>query len=265
MTREISSSQEHPQFRGIRIEDPALDNKKWKALALGTETIARLRRTEVHGELEKDGPLLVFSNHVHFLDVFALPWLAAHNANRSMRIVSRDTLLDPTIQESVAVLRRLGKLPERKMEEGEEVVLPDPQVTLFKKARANFLKSAGNPIPIHRGEIRPEFIEEVRNTLNDGQMVGMFAQETRSPQNDLSNVRGGPAVLIQRYFPDTPTQIVTMAHLAEPLRRPVMRISEPFSYTELSRDKKLELRAFSNMIKDTMYNQLVQDVPDLKR
>ncbi len=265
MGKELPSSQDQPRFRGIRIEDPALENSKWKTLVTGAEAIARLRRTEVHGQLLEEGPALVFANHVHFLDVFALPWLAAHTANRSMRVVARDTLLDPSIQESEAVLRRLGKLPEREMAEGEEITLPEPKVTLFKKARANFLKSAGNPIPIHRGEISAEFIDEVRESLEDGQMVGMFAQETRSPQNDLSNVRGGAAAILRRYFPDTPTQIVTMAHLAEPLRRPVMRISEPFSYRSLSPDGKLPLKAFSKMMKDTMYDQLIQDVPDLKR
>jgi hypothetical protein len=177
-------------------------------------------------------------------------------------MVARDTLLDPTIQESETVLRRLGKIPEKSMEEGEEVVLPEPEVTLFKRARADFLQKAGNPIPIHRGEIQASFIEEVRRTLDSGQLVGMFAQETRSPQNDLSNVRGGPAVLLKRYFPETPAQIVTIAHLAEPLRRPVMRISEPFTAASAEGQS---LKEFSGYFKDIMFDQLSHDVPDLKR
>lgn len=268
MGKEQPTSSDQRHFRGVRIEDPALDNPKWKSLVLGTEAFARLRRTEVHGQIIQEGPGLVFANHVHALDVFALPWLSNSNAHRSMRMVARDTLLDPTIQESEAVLRRLGKLPEQTLEEGEEVVLPEPNVTLFKKIRADYLKGAGNPIPIHRGEIQASFIEEVRETLEDGQLVGMFAQETRSPQNDLSNVRGGPAVLLKRYFPDIPAQIVTIAHLAEPLRRPIMRISEPFtanSYNEISSTGNIGLKEFSGIFKDIMYDQLSQDIPNIKR
>ncbi|HVZ58932.1 MAG TPA: hypothetical protein VG935_04240 [Patescibacteria group bacterium] len=270
-------------FFGNRIEDPALDNPGWKALAIGTEMAARLRLTQVEGALIHAGPGLVLSNHVNFLDIFILPWIATRTADRSLRIVSKDVLIHPEIKEDEKVLIRTGKLappmptPESDTLSGSPETDPNKtylytdtqplpkKPSIIKRVAGNLLDAAGNPILIHRGSLDPEFIDEVRETLDSGQLVGMFAQETRTPQNDISKVMSGPALLLRRYFPDIPAQVVTVAHQGELHRRPQVRISKPFTYHEISPDGKLSTKDFTEMIKDKMYNQLVQDVPDLNR
>ncbi|MBP6881989.1 MAG: hypothetical protein KBC15_00355 [Candidatus Levybacteria bacterium] len=265
-----------PTFMGKRIEDPALDNAGWKALALTTEAAAKLRLTKVEGALPEEGPGLVFSNHVNFLDIFILPWVATRTADRSLRIVSKDVLIHPEIEEDRRVLIRTGKITE------DEVLANDGQIhpyddqdsdasdgpktpSLIKRTAGNLLNYAGNPILIHRGELGSEFVQEVRETLDSGQLVGMFAQETRTPQNDISNVMPGPAILLKRYFPDTDAYVTTVAHQGQPLRRPQVRISEPFTYKQLSPKGDMTIKGLQGYIKDTMYKQLVKDVPDLKR
>lgn len=235
----MSVEQANKRFLGVRIEDQKIDNLAFKTTLVGADLISFLRRTEVEGSLPQDGPGLIIANHPDWTSIFILPWTAVHTAHRSMRVVARDTLINPQIKEDKEVLERTGK---------NDFLNNDSSklTSIARAALGSFLGTIGNPILIHRGSPRDETFEKIQDTLENDQLVGMFIQETRTPEWDLRNAMDGPA-FITIHNPDIPVYLLAMSHVGISLspknwHRPHIAISLPFTYNMIQPATKLSDR-----------------------
>jgi 1-acyl-sn-glycerol-3-phosphate acyltransferase len=230
-----------------RLQHEGFQNPAHYAALISGDLVARLRRTEVKGSLPPDGPAIVVANHSSGLDPAMLTWLG-ERAGRSIRIAARDTLLHPEIEEEEEVLIRTGKKDD----------LLNTTPGWKRQAMAKVIELTGNPIPVHRGKPAPSFFKEVRQTLRSGQMFGIFLQETRSPQNDLSKAMNG-AAYIARLNPEVPTYLVGITDIAmtkETFFHPKAFISQPLSYSEVNPDRQFSDEQVTEKLKHWM-SQLI--------
>lgn len=207
------------------------------------DLMARLRQTKVEGKLPAEGPAFVFANHASGYDPTVIMWLAEKTARRSVRIVARDTLLDPTIKEEEEVLDRTGK--------GKDLLNQQP--LWQKNIIAKTIQLSGNPIPVHRGKPGASFLKEVIREIKGGHMVGMFLQESRSEQQeDLSGAMNGAAGLA-RMFPDVPSYLVSLTNVSlskETFIGPQAIISEGLHYEETNPGGRLSDDEVTEIYKD---------------
>lgn len=130
-------------FLGVRLEDPGFDNSVYKLAIPVTRSINWLRRTDIRGELPREGAAFVFANHTDAVDLGLINVLSTR-IGRSMRLVGRDTLFDPTIPEEVEVLQRTKS---RKWLIKKGVPLPPPY-----QVGDEYIEDTAEGIVIHKAE-----------------------------------------------------------------------------------------------------------------
>ena len=243
-------------FPGVRLEDSGFRNPVVRFSIPLAEFLSGIRRTEVEGTLPKEGPAIVVVNHTNSWDGIVIEHLAVM-AKRTIRVVARDSLINPDIIEEQAVLERTNKVLT------EEEKHPGVMKRFNRRAFAKLFVLAANPIPIHRGNPGPEFFRNAKKVIESGQMFGMFLQETRTPQDDLSNAMSGIG-LFARKFPDVPIYAVTITNSKRGQGQLSAKIEEPFTYKNLSPDGEMNSDDVTDHIVGLMAAQLRKTLPSVK-
>lgn len=243
-------------FPGVRLEDPGFRNPVARFSIPLAEVLSGIRRTEVQGALPKDGPAIVVVNHSNSWDGIVIEHLAILS-KRTIRVVARDTLINPDIIEEPAVLERTDKVLT------DEEKHPGVIKKFKRRAFAKLFVLAGNPIPIHRGKPGPEFFRNAKKVIESGQMFGMFLQETRTSQDDLSNAMSGIG-LFARKFPDTRVYAVTITNSKIGLGHLRAKVEEPFTYNILSPDGSMTSDDVRDHVVGLMANELRKTLPFVK-
>lgn len=257
---------ERKKYMGIPIEHEGFDNPYFR-IAVPTikfyEKVVRNTQVESLGEIPKEGPVFMVANHSAAESVIILPYAVATASGRPTRIVVRDTLLDPSIEEDPIVLERTGK---------KEDMLNNKSTNTMnfpRKLMTNFIQHGGNAIPVHRGSSRSEFFNSVQEAFDDGTIVSMFLQETRTPENDLSNALPGAAFIMKKN-PDIPVCLMAMSNVAidrhdrSTWRRPQVTITQPVTYNQMSPDGSMKVsdihERFVNTMAELLTHQGIQDI-----
>ena len=240
------------RFHGVRLEDKGFRNPVALAAIPLAEAVSRVWGIEVEGSLPKDGPALLVLNHSYWRDGVVAENLGIR-AGRTIRALARDTLINPYLKEETGVLERTGK------DASEEDKKPGIGRRVFAKA----FVLAGNPVPVHRGNPGPEFLKKVNEIIGSGQILTVFLQETRTPQDDLSNAMPGAGSLARK-FPDVPVYVATITNSQIGLGKLSVKIEEPFTYSSLSPDRKMKTRDVTAHIVELMATQLRKTISNVK-
>lgn len=182
--------------------------------------------------LPTEGPALIVSNHTSMLDT-AKGYRMVQRSGRIPRTFTRESLLDPTKQESGFILARTGHK--------KDILNSSPM--LIRRLIAA-LPAGVEAIPVPRGgglkELR-EFLERGRAQFEAGRIVALFAQETRNKEGKLTDLMPG-AELLAKNNPDVPIYPVGIT-----VRKPHRAaIGKPFTYNQTLKDPELSELARKN-------------------
>jgi hypothetical protein len=254
---------EKPRFRGIVLEHPDFETRGYRNAVRMVQTIeGLLRKPEIEalGDLPHEGPALVVANHPSTESTIILPWVMTELVHRPMQLVVRDTLLDPSIQEEAEVLERTGKK--------DDLLNAKKNMWLREKIGAFVRESGGNAIPVHRGDPSRETFRQINKSLQDGRLVGIFLQETRTPEDDLRNAMQGPA-FIMRQNPEVPVYLMAMTNVGikrnDPAtwRHPHISVSPGMTLKDIG--QSLRTAEVHEVIVDRMEGLLRRRLPHVKR
>ncbi len=171
----------------IKIEDDGIRPWEYKLLLDLTWRSGVAQRLNIRGTLPAEGPAYLFTNHVSLLDPPICYLVAGLTAHRTLRMVGRDTMIDPYLGEDPSELMRTHKKSK----------------PFLQRALLAFLANLGHPIPINRTKISVSTVREVDRTIDDGQIVAVSILETRLPERDLLEAKDGAAYFALRH-PDVP-------------------------------------------------------------
>lgn len=247
------------RFRGVRLEDPGFRNPIALAAISLTEAASHIWGIEVEGSLPRDGSALLVLNHSYWRDGVVAEYLGIR-AGRTIRVVARDTLINPNLKDEPEVLERIA---EKKDEETDDEKNPGLGKRIGRRVFAKAFVMAGNPVPVHRGKPSREFLEKIDEILESGQMLGVFLQETRTPQNDLSNAMPGAGYLAKK-FPDLPVYVATITNSKIGLGKLSVKIEDPFTFNSLSPDGRMKIKDITRHIAGLMGTQLRRTEPNVK-
>lgn len=188
---------------GVRIENPNVDLVAFERFIRGTQIYALFSGLNIEGpRMPSEGPVLVTANHTSYRDIITMGY-AGILSGRMIRGVARRDLIDTTYNEPKEVLERTGK-------EGHFDPMKLPLVRPFI---ASVLGGIG-AIPITRERPRnpvedKQVEDQFNETLVTGQVLGMFFQESRVKNGDLSNIMPGIGAFILRN-PEIPVVVATI-------------------------------------------------------
>ena len=237
---------------GIKYKSPKVRPIPLLTFAVLSKLDHLLHKTETRGSLPSEGSAFVVINHTSMWDIAKGYDISVKSAGRIMLGIARETLLNPDLVESVVVLERTGKKN-------------DP-LTKAPKLLRRFISYVlhDTSIPIPRGaqslsSLRPT-LRATTKALNEGHIVGIFAQETRSP--DFRDIKDGPAFLAN-LNPDVP--IYPVAIFKEQGRH-IVSIGQGFSANQARLDPSFrtdldQVTALTVYIADGIANLM----PDLQR
>ena len=230
------------RFLGINVEYQQTDKKALRALVYASKFYGTLSGIQIEGSLPKEGAAILVSNHTGNTDIFRGCLACVTTCQRIIRGVARESLLELSVKESEAVLRRTGKL-------GKLDIMNVPPVA----QTISFILNGIGAVPVQRGSDRNSekdrrFLRTCEEILASGQMLGLFIQETRVKEGDLSNPFPGAGVIARRQ-PDVPIIPITILNKRFGNK---MVIGEPTSYTQLAQeaDRKLSPAEVTALIGD---------------
>ncbi len=102
-----------------------------------------------------------------------------------------------------------------------------------------------------------------------GHLIGWFLQETRSEEDDLQNPMDG-AAMVMRMNPFVDTYMVAMSNTklfgskGRPARSPIIRVSEPFTYHDLTLGKPMRRNDVTKVLTRKIADLLIQDIPHVR-
>lgn len=212
------------RFLGINIEYPQTDKKALRALVYASRLYGKISCLQIEGELPKEGAAILVSNHTGNTDIFRGCLACVTTSQRIIRGVARESLLDLSVKESEEVLKRTGKLGKF-----------DPMTLPLVTQTIAFILNGIGAIPVQRGTERDsrkdrQFLITCDQVLESSQMLGLFIQETRVKEGDLSNPFPGAGVIARRH-PDVPIIPITILNKRFGNK---MIIGELTTYTELA-------------------------------
>lgn len=209
---------------GLNKESSGLREPGDSIIYLAAILHKHIRSMEVYGRLPSAGPALVVSNHVSEMDPLAIAYLGILS-DRRVRPVVRHNLTDPEAREKPGILERTGK------REPSNSFL----AKYVRRIRAAIIRGV-DPIPFHRGENDGEAFRKINDALKNGEIVGIFAQETRNPREGLEAVMRGPGFIAIRN-PDVPVYVVALINtyidFKDLRRRPRVIVGESFTFNDL--------------------------------
>lgn len=213
----MSIESRYYQIIGIKKEYPELGWFGMGVLKLLTPLYVATHGVRAEGQLPQSGAAIVASNHRSAADIF-LASKISFEAGRFIQCIQRESLLNLNIIEDPAVLRRTGK--------GEDDLAKMPYI--LRCLRAKILRDTGG-IPVRRGSVSIETIKAGLRSLDEGNLLGIFLQETRVKEGDLRDLRDGAGFFaVQR--PDIP--IVPMGVSGPPNGSGLIRIGQPITLKE---------------------------------
>lgn len=247
------SKENNPQrhIYGVSIEDHGIQSwKYWLYLSVAFPASVA-RRTRIEGRLPSEGPAIVVANHVSYVDPPFVYFLAAKTAGRTLRMIARDDMIDPSLPEDAEILQRTVKKPSSKL----------------KRRALAFCTSIGDPIPVNRqGKSLFRTLGLADRTLKDGQMVAVSLTETRKPENDLEDAKPLAALIALRHpdvliFPVGLSGIeLDRRHIFGPVHG---NIGEPFTVNQLVFDRNnLEIELATAIITEELKRRIAPLVPD---
>ena len=219
------------RFLGINVEYPQTDRKALRALVYASNFYGKISGFQIEGSLPKKGPAILVSNHTSNTDIFKCCLACVTTSQRIIRGVARESLLDLSVKESDEVLERTGKKGKF-----------DPMNLPLVAPTIAFVLNGIGAIPVQRGSERDRnkdkrFFKTCYQVLESGQMLGLFIQETRVKEGDLSNPFSGAGFIARRH-PDVPIIPITILNKRFGNR---MVIGEPTTYTQLVQEAGHEL------------------------
>lgn len=238
---------------GIRMEDPDIVGWKYRFYLSVAFPASLARRTHIEGRLPSTGPAIIVTNHLSYADGPFVYFLAAKTAGRTLRMIVRDDMIDPSIPEDKETLERTGKEPS----------------PAWKRRILAFFVNIGDPIPVNRqGKELFRTLRLAANTLSSRQMVAISLTETRKPANDLEDAKPLAALIAFRH-PDIPIFPVGISgieldtyHLFGPVHG---NIGEPFHVNQLDIDRN-NLEEAIWAITEELKRRIAPLIPDeLKR
>lgn len=178
---------------------PETNGIRWYS-SIAFEMLAKLdyllHHTVFEGsQLPTEGPVLLIGNHTSLWDPVKAYRFGQMTGSRIIRAFTRDSLLDPTIQESQTVLNKIG----HKRDLLNSAPLPIRRLI-------GMLPAGFEAIPVSREPNRnsiKSFLARGKNAFDKGFAVGMFIQETRHKDGKLANLMRG-AEWLARDNPDVP-------------------------------------------------------------
>ncbi len=239
-------------------------------LLVNSFEFVRGTRLSVPENMPTEGPVLVVSNHPGRESTILLPWAVRKATGRIPSIVMKRTLTDSTHQESSRILEETGKTGdifsrEDSTDQKNTVIFSEKAKRLASRAVTSYISHAVDAIPIDRDGLKLSTMKTVNTKLQEeGKIVGVFLQWTRTPADSLENAMPAAASII-KMNPDVP--VVMMAQnpfgMKESIRkdaRPHVVLDEPFRLVDPQIDPE------RSMSKDDIHAMLVQRmVPLLQR
>lgn len=192
--------------------------------------VSKLRSIYVEGSLPGHGPAILVGNHISNLDPFIMGFIAWRDAKRHIRVVAKHTLFDTTSREIKDVEERIGRES-----------FPDNAPKLLRHAAVYVTKSL-DAIPANRGaRINRTLVEEVRKTLQNHALLGIFMNELRDLNQDILIASHAPAMIASR-FPAVPivpigfsgSEVKNIIFTREPIK---VGIGQAFTYQEFKQSK----------------------------
>lgn len=206
-------------------------------------------------KLKEEGAAIFVSNHPG-TDSSILFQHAINKVTGEMPIVVvKEELKDPTFEESEEVHKRTGKLRAKK---GPVKKAANP---IVRKVTSAIINNAAETIAIRRGKLESSTIRKVNKAIQDGKKLGIFLQETRTPEDSLANARPAAALLV-RMNPDIPVYLMTQRNTQVKFegnlrrRRPWVVFSQPFTLREIDPEGRMSKNAIHEYIVDRMEGQL---------
>lgn len=194
---------ERPSF-GLRIENPEINRFALTIFRLIAGGFAKFKGLQVEGEFPQEGAYIMAANHTGTSDGLLTHVACFRTAHRVFRGTARDSILDPSIKESDAVLERTDK-------KGKFDFMALPVVSHVMGWDLRGIGTLG----MHRGTNavsatrNKRYLHNCNNAIRAGELLGTFIQETRVKEGDLRGIFPGVGIIARRN-PDVPIIAVTI-------------------------------------------------------
>lgn len=202
------------------------------------DVISSVQSVNILGQIPKEGPAILLSNHVSGMDPFWIHYLAYKSAGRTIRTFAKASLVDPTHKESAKAL------------EGRSVddVLVSSKSGLkrfFRESLVPFYTKGFNPYVVEIGvpnsDLNKRAMFEADKDLKNGRLVCMFPQGHRKPEYDLLDMMPG-AFILAKENPNVPIYAVGLNLKQE--NRNIKISQDPFLYRDVLMEKGHKRSAF---------------------
>lgn len=260
-----------PQLVGEKYLDTKVtDNLRNPAFYLGLPAIRiweELRGTDIDSpqEVVQEGPALIISNHPGTDSTILLPYAVSKVFERMPTVVVKQSLVDPHYEETTAVLQKTGKAQELDLDKSGK------EKTVFSKVKTHlktgFISNAIGTVPIDRDKLSRQTLEQAQAVLDNEEILAIFLQWTRTPENSLENAMPLAASFV-RNNPDVPVYLMAQTNTDVRFesdwqkrfqrRHPQVKISEPFRLTDESfnQGRPMNRNRIHDELVDRMENML---------
>lgn len=248
---------------GVQLEDRKFFNPTYVAVEFAIRGVFRRKgiSVEARGEVPREGAAFVLANHPTTDSVFLLPYAVLQLTKRPTVMVVRDTLLDPNIEEE----------PEVRARTGDKKDIFNSKNPFIRRPLTAVINRVVSPIPIHRGKPDRETFRSISKSLSKGRVVGIFLQETRTDEDDLTNAMEGIATLMWMNQ-DVPVYLLGISGVTKRIdgegndekKIPHLVLDEPFTYKDIPEEYRKTREGVQRYVVERMAALIRPNVPNVR-